>query len=288
MKDRVPSRPGRRLITPESGAPYYATITRADEPVEAGTPLSAANLFSAATAAKYPSGTETVDQALAWALGKKLVATFTASGTFTLSAYGLAIGKLVDIYMAGGGGAGGASNTYNGGGGGGYCKFIKNFILQASSYSIVIGAGGLSGSGGTTTGFGTSANGGLAGKSGSAQTSAIGGDGGSGGGTGGANGMGGSGGMLGGSGSGYNNSIGGGNIDYTPVNPYNGIAYGCGGGGGNGGNGGGGRGFGGGGNGYSVANAAQAGSPGGGGGGGGSNTSGTQGYGGAGIVLIYA
>lgn len=47
MKDRVPKYPGRVYVTPENvGAPYYATIERADEPVEAGTPLNKATLLS--------------------------------------------------------------------------------------------------------------------------------------------------------------------------------------------------------------------------------------------------
>jgi len=40
MKDRVSKYPGRALITPEDGsAPFYATITRADEPTQAGNPM---------------------------------------------------------------------------------------------------------------------------------------------------------------------------------------------------------------------------------------------------------
>lgn len=49
MRDRIPTRPNRRLITPENGAPYYATVERADEPVEVGTPLNALNLASDST-----------------------------------------------------------------------------------------------------------------------------------------------------------------------------------------------------------------------------------------------
>lgn len=47
MKDRVPKYPGRVYVTPENeGAPYYATVERADEPVEVGTPLNKATLLS--------------------------------------------------------------------------------------------------------------------------------------------------------------------------------------------------------------------------------------------------
>lgn len=43
--DRQSKYPGRVLITPEDGSPaFYATITRADEPTVAGTPLSAGAL----------------------------------------------------------------------------------------------------------------------------------------------------------------------------------------------------------------------------------------------------
>ena len=51
MKDRVPKYPGRVYVTPENGgAPYYATIERADEPVVEGTALNKANLLSDTTA----------------------------------------------------------------------------------------------------------------------------------------------------------------------------------------------------------------------------------------------
>lgn len=54
MKDRVSLYPGRVLITPEDGsAPYHATLTRADEPTQEGTPLNKANLLTDATAALY-------------------------------------------------------------------------------------------------------------------------------------------------------------------------------------------------------------------------------------------
>ena len=42
MNDRIPAegKAGRVLITPEDGsAPFYATVTMADEPLQEGTPL---------------------------------------------------------------------------------------------------------------------------------------------------------------------------------------------------------------------------------------------------------
>ena len=41
--DRVPQKPGRVKITPENGTSYYATMERADEPIQDGTPLNAGN-----------------------------------------------------------------------------------------------------------------------------------------------------------------------------------------------------------------------------------------------------
>lgn len=39
--DRVPTKPGRVLITPEDGSePFYAVMTRADEPEQEGTPIN--------------------------------------------------------------------------------------------------------------------------------------------------------------------------------------------------------------------------------------------------------
>lgn len=43
--DRIPANVGRVLITPESGGtPYYATVTRADNPEVIGTPVDAEHL----------------------------------------------------------------------------------------------------------------------------------------------------------------------------------------------------------------------------------------------------
>ena len=43
FKDRVPQKPGRVKITPEDGTAFYATMERADEAVQEGTPLNAKN-----------------------------------------------------------------------------------------------------------------------------------------------------------------------------------------------------------------------------------------------------
>lgn len=61
MKDRVPVNPGRVLITPENGsAAYYATMTRADNPTQEGTPLNKSSLLKDATAALFGLGTDAV------------------------------------------------------------------------------------------------------------------------------------------------------------------------------------------------------------------------------------
>lgn len=54
MKDRLPVNPGRVLIAPENGGTaYYATMTRADNPTEEGTPLNKATMLKDATAAVF-------------------------------------------------------------------------------------------------------------------------------------------------------------------------------------------------------------------------------------------
>lgn len=61
MKDRVPVNPGRVLITPENGsAAYYATMTRADNPTQEGTPLNKSSLLTDTTAAKLGLGADAV------------------------------------------------------------------------------------------------------------------------------------------------------------------------------------------------------------------------------------
>lgn len=74
MKDRLPTKPGRVLITPEDGsAPYYAVMTRADEPTEDGTPLSKANLLKDTTAAAVGLTSDAVpDEVLAALAAKKV------------------------------------------------------------------------------------------------------------------------------------------------------------------------------------------------------------------------
>lgn len=71
MQDRVPVNPGRVLVTPENGnAPYYATLTRADNPTQEGTPLNKASLLKDATAAKFGLGTDAVPDDVSFLLSR--------------------------------------------------------------------------------------------------------------------------------------------------------------------------------------------------------------------------
>lgn len=54
MEDRVPLKPGRMKVAPENGAPeFFATLTRADEPTQEGTPLNKSTLLKDSTALRY-------------------------------------------------------------------------------------------------------------------------------------------------------------------------------------------------------------------------------------------
>lgn len=71
MKDRIPANPGRVLIAPESGgAPYYATVTRADNPTQEGTALNKYNLLKDATAAMFGMGGGAVPDGVLQYIGK--------------------------------------------------------------------------------------------------------------------------------------------------------------------------------------------------------------------------
>ena len=66
MKDRVPRYPGRVQLTPVPGQANTYDLVRADDPVEAGTPLNKASLLHDNTATALGlSGDPTVNQALA-------------------------------------------------------------------------------------------------------------------------------------------------------------------------------------------------------------------------------
>lgn len=60
MQDRITVNPGRVLISPENGAAYYATMTRADNATQEGTPLNKNSLLRDATAAFFGLGADAV------------------------------------------------------------------------------------------------------------------------------------------------------------------------------------------------------------------------------------
>lgn len=66
MKDRIPRNPGRVLITPEIGSAFYATVARADNPFQEGTPLNKETLLTDETAEflGLTSGDPTVSEAI--------------------------------------------------------------------------------------------------------------------------------------------------------------------------------------------------------------------------------
>ena len=96
---------------------------------------------------------------------------FLTSGTLTFTNVGNGING-IDVFLVGGGGSGyyRSNNQYSGGGGGGYTKTQKNVsIVNNTSYSIVIGAGGAipttegtGNNGQASSAFGYSASGGYA------------------------------------------------------------------------------------------------------------------------------
>lgn len=62
VKDRIPSKPNRILITPENGtAPFYATWERADEPIEEGTPVNKLLFDSIDEGGYFGTGTDDIE-----------------------------------------------------------------------------------------------------------------------------------------------------------------------------------------------------------------------------------
>ena len=74
MKNRLSKYPGRVLLTPEDGsAPFYATITRADEPTEPGDPLSKSTFLTDETAALFGMGEAAVPDEVFKQTGERLI-----------------------------------------------------------------------------------------------------------------------------------------------------------------------------------------------------------------------
>jgi hypothetical protein len=93
MKDRNAANPNRYLITPESGAPYYATIQRADNPTEEGTPYNKISVLRDETAAALGLTSNAVPDDAFNAVASKLNALGTTSSvTFGTVTAGTVIG----------------------------------------------------------------------------------------------------------------------------------------------------------------------------------------------------
>lgn len=301
MKDRIPT-PGKEnrvKITQDDGQVIEGVFSYADEAIQEGSFYNKANVLPDEVCDHLGLDRQTAepkDGFLACFREKKLVERVESSQDWTVPD-GI---YEIDVYIVGGGASGGYGSSYAGGGGG-YCKLIKNLqVTPGTVFPVIIGAGG-SGIKGGTTNYQAGKNGGASyfgdyiAEGGNAD---------------------GSGGSAGGKFSRSYNSVsasgqslgnsngamsGGGTINYCPMNPYNGILYGCGGGGmdgcggGNGGTSGGGNGQeGGGGGGHDSDNdgTGSAGNGGIGGGGGGClgyrrSSAYKSGDGGNGLVLIY-
>ena len=179
MVDRAALHPGRVKLIPVEGAENTFDMTRADEPIQAGTPLNKGTLLSEPVASKLGlGGSATPSDALNALVDKKAnkqqsaddagkywkigtdgllefdspVAKFsqgpliiTTSQTLDLSQYGLKIGDQINVICIGAGGGGGAGKTA--GGGGGACGTIaaKTITLTDTSVAVTIGTMGSGG-----------------------------------------------------------------------------------------------------------------------------------------------
>ena len=153
MKDRIPTYPGRVKLTPVAGQANVYDMVRADEPVEAGTPLNKATLLTDQTATKLglTPDTATPDKAFEMLANKmidKLVfVKIKQSTTWTAPK---AVNQLFKVFAVGGGGGGG----YRGGGGGsGYLTIETRTITENTPVEIVCGAGGKVGTEDSTKGI---------------------------------------------------------------------------------------------------------------------------------------
>ena len=85
---------------------------------------------------------------------------FTTSNTFVMSSLSTVLANEFEVLVVGGGGGG----SYGGGAGAGKVLYRSNLAIPATSYSIVVGAGGsIAGNGANTTAFGVISIGGGAG-----------------------------------------------------------------------------------------------------------------------------
>ena len=98
FKDRESNFPGRFLVTDAEGNSYYLTLTRADEPVNAGTPLNAATFNKLIDTMKLgTAATNLLDNAdFRHPVNQRMVRTF--SGGYGIDRWKAAPNMIVNIY----------------------------------------------------------------------------------------------------------------------------------------------------------------------------------------------
>ena len=157
MKDRIPTYPGRFIISPVAGQTNTFTLTLVDGATEPGTPLNKATLLSDAAAAAVwralnapadPLPSEALERlgSLLW----RPVTSFDTAGTHTFSVPDIFAGDdyLLGVLLLGGGGAGAAST-----GGysviGGASGVLEQRVFKTGvdlnigdSITVTVGAGG--------------------------------------------------------------------------------------------------------------------------------------------------
>lgn len=131
MKDRVPTRPNRKLITPENGgAAFYATVEFADEPLEEGTLVNKA-LADTSWLVQYTHNRAGSTHVLANADGGNLgyfvaTAAYVDGDTFTVNGVACAARKSDGTEMNGGCFAAGA---------------VVQFFVNGGTLTINVGGG---------------------------------------------------------------------------------------------------------------------------------------------------
>lgn len=172
MKDRVPANPGRVLITPEDGsAPFYAVMTRADNPTQAGDPLNKNTLLKDATAALFGLGEEAVPDDVLNLLAyvkyssiRHAVMVEIKESTTWVAPANILYNEVLAVVVGGGGGGSAcgyeARNYGASGGGSGGITIQKIKVTPGQSYTAIIGAGGSGGTVSSSSGYGYGGDGG--------------------------------------------------------------------------------------------------------------------------------
>lgn len=157
MKDRVPTYPGRILLTPVPNQQNKFDITMMDEPSEAGTPLNKSTLLAnKAAAAVWRGSGEPADPTPSLALERlgaaiwRPVAEFRTAGTYSFTVPDLFDGAnyLLGVLLLGGGGSGSAvTSGYNqtGAASGVLIQRVLKVgvdISIGSAVTVTVGAGG--------------------------------------------------------------------------------------------------------------------------------------------------